>query len=117
MTVINVIINLCHLTVLYFVRRKLKIDLFQTNSYCTLVREIRVNQMSFLPSVNFILSLHNEQDFFWGEMSSARKNMLIRESYLQNAEFHIDRVIQTIAFLSCSQNTSIQYISQVGCLE
>lgn len=36
---------------------------------------------------------------FGGEMSAVRKNRFIMESYLQNAEFHIQKCIQTVTFL------------------
>lgn len=53
-TVITLVINLCHLTVLHFEKRKWKKDRFQTHLHHSLKSQNRVNQMSNLALSHFL---------------------------------------------------------------
>lgn len=53
-TVITLVINLCHLTVLPFEKRKWKKDRFQTHLHHSLKSQNRVNQMSNLALSHFL---------------------------------------------------------------
>lgn len=84
-TVITLVINLCHLTVLHFEKRKWKKDRFQTNLHHTLKSQNRVNRMS-----NVVLSrllkwshCHTQPKGRKGKMPSCRPEGRVQSRHLR----------------------------------